>query len=72
MIADFSAHSEYVMEKHEVDTGVPRNRASVYVPKGMTPSTHIQFTPQMLRRPRAEIVANATSVRGLSSATEEI
>ncbi len=73
MIADFTAHSEYVVEKHEVDTGIPRNRATVGVPKGMTPSTHIQFTPRMLRRLRAEIVAKTTTVaQRLNSATGEI
>jgi hypothetical protein len=71
MIADFAAHSEYLMEKREIDTGVPRNRATVDVPKGMTPSTHYQFTPEMLRGLRAEIVARATpKARGLNSAAE--
>jgi hypothetical protein len=64
MLADFSAHSEYIMEKHEIDTGAPRNRSAVAVPRGMTPSTHIQFTPMMLRRLRAEIVENATPKKG--------
>jgi hypothetical protein len=59
MIADFAAHSEFLMEKRELDTGVLRNRSAVDVPKGMTPSTHLQFTPEMLRKLRAEIVARA-------------
>jgi hypothetical protein len=64
MLADFAAHSEYLMEKREIDTGTPRNRATVAAPKGMTPSTHIQFTPVMLRKLRAEIVEKATPKKG--------
>jgi hypothetical protein len=43
MMADFAAHSEYIMEKREIDTG-------------MTGSTHYLFTPETLRKLRAEIV----------------
>ena len=64
MLADFAAHSEYIMEKRGIDTGVPRNRPTVAVPKGMTPSTHIQFTSEMLRNLRAEIVERATPKKG--------
>lgn len=65
MMADFAAHSEYILEKAERDTGVPRNRSNVAViPKGMTPSTHIQFTPQMLQNLRAEMIARYTPKKG--------
>jgi Protein of unknown function (DUF3800) len=64
MLADFSAHSEYLLEKRELDTGAPRNRAEVAAPRGMTPSTHIQFTPKMLRSLRAEIIERATAKKG--------
>jgi hypothetical protein len=64
MMADFAAHSEYILEKRSFDTGVPRDRKTVVVPKGMTPSTHIQFTPQMLRRIRAEIIERAMPKKG--------
>ncbi len=67
MLADFAAHSEYLMEKREIDTGVSRNRPTVVAPKGMTPSTHIQFTPVMLRNLRAEIVERATPKKGLNA-----
>jgi hypothetical protein len=64
MMADFAAHSEYIMEKREIDTGVPRNRPTVAViPNGMTPSTHYQFTPEMLRNMRADIIKRATPQR---------
>src|SRR5262249_18304527 len=59
MMADFAAHSEYIMEKREIDTGMPRNRPTVAVPRGMTGSTHYQFTPEMLRKLRTEIVERA-------------
>jgi hypothetical protein len=71
MIADFAAHSEYIMEKREIDTGIPRNRPTVDVPKGMTPSTHYQFTPEMLRRLRSEIVARATPKAGSPNSAAE-
>jgi hypothetical protein len=64
MLADFAAHSEYILEKREIDTGVPRNRSAVAVPRGMTPSTHFQFTPKMLRGLRAAIVERATPKKG--------
>jgi hypothetical protein len=60
MMADFAAHSEYIIEKRSLDTGLPRNRTTIAVPKGMTPSTHIQFTPEMLRGIPAEIIERAT------------
>jgi len=73
MLADFAAHSEYLMEKREIDTGVPRNRpAAAPVPKGMTPSTHIQFTPKMLRGLRAEIVERASTKKTNPNASAEI
>jgi hypothetical protein len=56
MMADFAAHSEYIMEKREIDTGISRNRPTVAVPRGMTGSTHYLFTPETLRKLRAEIV----------------
>jgi hypothetical protein len=68
MLADFAAHSEYIMEKQEIETGVPRNRPTVTVPKGMTPSTHIQFTPTMLRRLRTEIVERAAPQKTVPNA----
>jgi hypothetical protein len=64
MLADFAAHSEYLIEKKQIATGVPRNRCTAVVPKGMTPSTHIQFTPGMLRDLRASIVERATPKKG--------
>jgi hypothetical protein len=64
MMADFAAHTEYIMEKREIDTGVPRNRLSVAVPKGKTGSTHYQTTPEMLRNWRAEIVERTTPKKG--------
>jgi hypothetical protein len=64
MLADFAAHSEYLLEKRELDTGAPRNRAQAAAPRGMTPSTHIQFTPTMLRTLRAEIVERAAAKKG--------
>jgi hypothetical protein len=64
MMADFAAHSEYIMEKRSIDTGLPRNRTTAAVPKGMTPSTHIQFTPEMLRKVRADIIERATPKKG--------
>jgi hypothetical protein len=60
MMADFAAHSEYIMENREIDTGIPRNRPAAVVPRGMTGSTHYQFTPEMLRKLRAEIVERVT------------
>jgi hypothetical protein len=65
MMADFAAHSEYLMESRSiVATGDLRRRPDVAVPKGMTPSTHIQFTPKMLRGLRAQIVEKATPKKG--------
>jgi Protein of unknown function (DUF3800) len=72
MIADFAAHSEYIMEKREIDTGIPRNRATVAVPRGMTGSTHHQFTPEMLRKLRAEIIERARPKKGGSSTRADI
>ena len=63
MMADFAAHSEYVMEKYEIDTGVVRNRSNVKVPKGMTRSSHFQITPGVLRKLRAEMVRRASHSR---------
>jgi hypothetical protein len=71
MMADFAAHSEYLLEKREIDTGIARNRPTVAVPRGMTGSTHHQFTPQMLRKLRAEIVQKATAKKSGSSTTTE-
>jgi hypothetical protein len=64
MMADFAAHTEYIMEKLEIDTGVPRKRLSVAVPKGKTGSTHYQFTPEMLRKLRSEEIDRATPKKG--------
>jgi len=69
MMADFAAHTEYLVEKREKDTGVPRNRSSVAIPKGMTGSTHYEFTPQMLRNARAEIVARTAPKKGPNAPT---
>ena len=63
MMADFAAHSEYVMEKYEIDTGVVRNRSNVKVPKGMTRLSHFQITPGVLRKLRAEMVRRASHSR---------
>jgi Protein of unknown function (DUF3800) len=60
MLADFAAHSEYLVEKREIDSGVQRDRSMVVAPKGMTPSTHIQFNPEMLRNLRVQIAEKAT------------
>jgi hypothetical protein len=59
MMADFAAHSEYLAEKRAIDTGMPRIQRNVAAPKGMTPSTHIQFTPEVLRKLRAQIIERA-------------
>lgn len=64
MMADFAAHTEYIREKRGIDTGLPRNRPTVAVPKGTTGSTHIQFTPEMLRKWRAEIIERAMPKKG--------
>src|ERR1700752_3282062 len=65
MMADFAAHSEYIMEKRGIDTGVPRNRPTIAVPRGMTGSNHYQLTPEMLRKLRAEIVERATPKKSI-------
>jgi hypothetical protein len=72
MMADFAAHSEYILEKREIDTGIPRNRPTAAVPRGMTASTHYQFTPEMLRKLRAEIVERATPKKSSSDTNAEI
>ncbi len=64
MMADFAAHSEYILEKRAIDTGMPRNRMTVDIPRGMTPATHIQITQAALRKMRSEIIERATPKKG--------
>lgn len=63
MMADFAAHSEYTMEKHEIDTGIRRNRQTIAAPRGMTGSSHYLLTPETLRKLRAKIVERAAPKR---------
>jgi hypothetical protein len=58
MMADFTAHSEYLLEtKLKPDQ---RDRISQAVPKGMTGLSHLQSTPEALAKNRAEIIEKAT------------
>jgi hypothetical protein len=63
MMADFTAHSEYILEGRE-RAGLRQIPASVVVPRGMTGSTHIRSTPAALARWRAEIIDKATPKKG--------
>jgi len=72
MMADFAAHSEYIFEKHEIDTGIPRNRQTIATPRGMTGSSHYLLTPDTLRRLRAKLVERATVKKSGSDTRTEI
>lgn len=63
MMADFAAHSEYLLETKALQ-GTPRNMVPAAVPKGMTGSTHIQSTPEMLKKWRDEIIEKAMPKKG--------
>jgi hypothetical protein len=57
MMADFAAHSEYLLETKLKPE--QRDRTSQKIPKGMTGLSHLQSTPEALARNRAEIIEKA-------------
>jgi hypothetical protein len=63
MMADFTAHSEYLLEGRE-RAGLRQIPASVAVPRGMTGSTHMRSTPELLARLRAEVIEKVTPKKG--------
>jgi hypothetical protein len=63
MMADFAAHSEYLLEGRE-RAGLRQIPASVAVPRGMTGSTHMRSTPELLATLRAEVIEKATPKKG--------
>jgi hypothetical protein len=63
MMADFVAHSEYLLEG-KLRAGMPDRRTSAPVPRGMTGIAHIRSRPEVLRKLRAEIVEKATQKSG--------
>jgi hypothetical protein len=66
MMADFTAHSEYLLEGRE-RAGLRQIPASVTVPRGMTGSTHMRSTPELLANLRAEVIEKATPKKGINA-----
>ncbi len=48
MMADFLAHSTYIMENRSRKAGIDRTPSNEPIPKGMTGVTHLQSTPDGL------------------------
>jgi hypothetical protein len=63
MMADFTAHSEYLLKGRE-RAGLRQIPSSVAVPRGMTGSTHMRSTPELLARLRAEVIEKVTPEKG--------
>ena len=63
MMADFVAHSTYMLENQSRLTGIDRTPRNESIPKGWTGITHLQSTPQGLANIQNFVIAKAKSER---------